>query len=83
MRETRRAERFLELAGQRVVLAEHHPARQRALRGRQATAQRLLGPAADRVHDARDATAPRAGLPHRVGAQRRVGTSGLRREIRR
>ena len=66
------AEVLADRLGQRAVLTEHHPARERALRRRQAARQRALGAGADAVERAEQPAAAAAGGADRPRAQQRV-----------
>ena len=72
MREARRAEVLAHVLGERGVLAEHHAARERALRRGHASRERPLAAGADAVERSEYATAPRAGRGDRVCEQQRV-----------
>jgi hypothetical protein len=59
----------LHVRGERLALAEHHPAQQP---GDPARHQRVLGPRPHAIHDARQAAAPAAGRAHGRRGERRM-----------
>ncbi len=75
VREAGCAEVLAHRLGERAVLAEHHPAGERALRGLKAARERALRAGADAVERAEEATAPPARRRGSSGAQQRVGVA--------